>query len=247
VLVLALLVAACDARLGATRDGIGVDARGGGGGGSDAGPPIDAPTTAACFNGRVIFLNFDGVVLQLSAVDDAAQDHARWIGVPQAAIPPYHANNQNRANQIQTITDAVRAALAGFPITVVTQRPAAGPYVMIAFGGDSQTVGTVYSGAASYHDCGDATKSDVGWVADKVGVTKAADYAVGAVGWALGLQGTGDPDDCMCNWANQCQQSSSHCVLHGPISTTPSQAPASTCPGLSTQDENATFKHAFCD
>lgn len=246
---IALLVAACDARLGARELAIDAQGNGSGGGSGSIDAPamvsIDAPGSA-CFNGRVVFLNFDGVTLTQAMTDDATLNQASWIGVATATIPVYHSANTDRATQIAQITSDVQTILGGFPITVVTTRPATGPYVMIAFGGNSQTVGTIYSGAASYHDCGDLVKSDVGWVDGSVSIDKASDNAVGAIGWALGLQGTNDPTDCMCNWANSCQLGPNHCSLHGPIATLPSLSPATTCPGLTSQDENAAFSQAFC-
>jgi hypothetical protein len=239
--------AACDARLGAAR--LAPDSSGGSGGGSSdaASGAIDAaPDAPACFNGRVVFLDFEGVTLAQAMTDDATQNQARWIGLTTANVPPYHAGDANRAADISNITDAIRSILGGYPIIVVTTRPATGPYVMVAFGGTKAAVGTGYSYATAFHDCGDTVKSDVAWLSDVVPTSKAADYAVGAIGWALGLQGTSDVDDCMCGWANGCQQSSAHCALHGPISTTNSSSPATTCPGLSTEDEVATFSAAFC-
>ena len=249
--IVAFVLAGCGAKLGSTESSSQIDAPGTLPSGDDAAPvPIDAPPATpdapACFNGRVVFLAFEGVTLTQAMVDDATNDQASWIGVTTASIPPYHATNTNRDGQIASITSAVQTILGGFPVTVVTTRPMSGPYVMVAFGGTNQVVGTQYTYATSFHDCGDATKSDVGWVSDTVPTSKAADYAVGAIGWALGLQGTNDPTDCMCEWANSCVQSSTHCALHGPISTTTSSSPATTCPGLTTQDENATFSQAFC-
>ena len=251
-LSLVLSTAACGARLD-TANQQQTDAGGGSGpstidasgGGGDA--AVDAaPDAPACFNGRVVYLAFEGVTLTHAANDDATQNQARWIGVSTASLPPYHAANTNRDGQISNITSAVQSILAGFPITVVTTRPATGPYVMVAFGGTGQDVGTNYTYATSWHDCGDTVKSDVAWVSDVVPTSKAADFAVGAIAWALGLQGTNDPSDCMCGWANGCQQLSSHCALHGPILTTPASAPAFDCPGLASEDELAAFSQAFC-
>jgi hypothetical protein len=252
-IVALIVVAACGARLGSTESSSRIDAPdpfNHGGDDASALPP-DAPAVAmsdapACFNGRVVFLSFEGVTLTQAMTDDATQNQASWIGVATANVPAYHAGNMNRATQIMNITSAVQSILGGFPVTVVTTRPLSGPFVMVAFGGTNMTVGSQYTYATSFHDCGDLVKSDVAWVSDTVPTSKAADYAVGAIAWALGLQGTNDPTDCMCEWANSCVQSSTHCSLHGPISTTTSSSPATTCPGLTTQDENATFSQAFC-
>lgn len=252
-LSLVLAAAGCGARLDSAAqqpadagDGSGSPSPQSDAGGSP-GAPIDAPPDApACFNGRVVYLAFEGVTLTQAATDDATHNLARWIGVTTASVPPYHATSTNRNGQISNITTAVQSILGSFPVTVVTTRPASGPYVMVVFGGTNQDVGTNYTYATSWHDCGDTVKSDVAWVSDVVPTSKAADYAVGAIAWALGLQGTNDPSDCMCGWANSCQQLASHCALHGPISTTPSSAPAFDCPGLASEDELAAFSQAFC-
>lgn len=256
---LALLVAACNgAQLGSGlvdagpggSNGGGVDAPDGTGVIIDApggGTMIDAPTTtASCNNGRVVFLNFDGVTITQGATTDATQNVASWIGVTTAKVPAYHATASNRNGQISNITAGVQAALAQFPITVVTTRPAAGPYVMIAFGGSSNTVGTNYGYATGNHDCGDLVKSDVGWVSDSTPNSIVANVAVGTIGWGLGLQGSTDPNDCMCGWAASCQWNSTTCTLGTNVTTGTSSSPATTCPGLNPQNEQAAFHTAFC-
>ena len=207
---------------------------------------IDAPAAASCNNGRVVYLNFDGVTITQASTSDATQNHASWIGVTTANIPPYHATSSNRNGQISNITTTVQSILASYPITVVTTRPASGPYVMIAFGGTNQTVGSNYTYATSYHDCGDLVKSDVGWVSDTTPNSIVANTAVGTIGWSLGLQGTTDPNDCMCAWATHCTPNSTPCTLGTNQTTGTSLSPATTCPGLNPQDEHAAFDTAFC-
>jgi hypothetical protein len=204
--------------------------------------PIDAP---ACFNGRVVFLNFDGVSLAHAATDSTT-NQATWIGVTTATVPAYKATATGRATLITNITSGVQTALAQYPITVVTQRPASGKYVMIVFGGQSSDVGTNYTYATGDHDCGDLVKNDVGWLSDAVPDTLVVPTAVGTIGWGLGLQGTTKTDDCMCGWANGCHPAGTTCTLHAAISTTTSSSPATTCAGLATQDEPAAFQSAFC-
>jgi hypothetical protein len=207
---------------------------------------IDAPTDApACFNGRVVFLNFGGATLTQAATD-STQDRAAWIGVATATLPAYKAGNANRMGLINNIVTGVQSALAQYPISVVTTRPMTGQYVMIVFGGANTDVGSNYTYATGDHDCGDAIKNDVGWVSDQTPNNIAVPVALGTIGWVLGLQGTTDPTDCMCGWANSCQWSGSTCSLHAGIATTASSAPASTCTTNGTQDELAAFSTAFC-
>lgn len=208
--------------------------------------PSDASTAAACSNGRVVYLAFEGVTLTYASTTDASANHASWIGVNTASVPPYHNGNTNRNAQITTIVNGVTSILASYPITVVTQRPTSGTYVMIVFGGSNQTVGSNYSYATANHDCGDLVKNDVGWVSDQVPNSIAVPMVVGTIGWALGLQGTTDPNDCMCGWATNCQWNSNTCTLGTNEMTGNSLSPATTCPGENPQDEQAAFHAAFC-
>ena len=227
--VVAALIAGCHAELGGATSGLSADAGSGG-------------PAGACSNGRVVYLVFEGVTLTKAATD-ATANHAAWLGMTTATVPPYHAGASNRSGQIQSITSQVRDHLSSFPITVVTTRPAAGPYVMVALGGERGDVGTQYSYATGDHDCGDQVKSDVVWVSDVVPDGKVADNAIGAIAWALGLNGTNSPADCMCGWSNNCVQSSSACTLSSSIATTSNAA----CAGLATQDEVSAFHQAFCE
>src|SRR5262245_48281488 len=163
---LAVLASACvGAHLGDGEHGGRPD--GGSRGGNDAAaadaPDIDA--ASACFNGRRVFLNFEGVTLR-QGPSDATTDHAAWLGVAQATVPKFHQNSGTRAQDIQTVVDLINAKLGVFPITVVQQRPAAGPYVEVVFGGTRQTVNVPYLYAANRLDCDDSVKSDVVWVSD---------------------------------------------------------------------------------
>ncbi len=203
---------------------------------------IDAPITPACANGRAIYLNFDGATLKRGA-SDATTDHASWVGVgnpnvTQGTLPKYHANSGTRTADIQTIVDAVKAYVAATPIPVVTQRPAAGPYVMVVFGGEMDAIGVPYSIAVNDLDCGDTIKSDVAWVSDSTDLAKVPGFAIGGIGYGLGLTATNDANDCMCGWDNQCQQTSSACTLSAQI------ASDNRC-ATTTQNETAAFA-AFC-
>jgi hypothetical protein len=212
---------------------------------SNANPP-DAPADApACFNGRVVYLNFDGAMLAQGATD-STRGQAAWIGVTSASVAPYKTGVANRATLIANITSGVQMALSQYPITVVTTRPTSGQYSMVVFGGSRTDVGTNYTYATGDHDCGDTVKNDVGWLSDAVPDNLVVPTTIGTIGWGLGLQGTQTTDDCMCGWANGCQPAGTTCSLHAHIATTTSSSPATTCAGLSTQDERAAFNTAFC-
>jgi hypothetical protein len=250
------LVAGCGAQLGdggggngAQTDANGSGGGGGGGGGSgqiDAARPIDA--APACASGRVLYLNFDGVTMTHAATD-STQNHVAWITNASAAVPPYHSGVAGRDAEILSIVDGVKSRLAMTPISVVTQRPASGPYVMMVFGGqrtaDGGTVGTQYTYATSDHDCGDTVKNDVAWVSDIPDVTYAPDLVIGALGWGVGLNGTNDPADCMCGWANACNSAAGACTISASIASTTSSG-NTTCPNQNPQNEVAALSTSFC-
>jgi hypothetical protein len=207
------------------------------------GPPIDTPP--ACSNGRVVYLNFEGQTLNDATLSDATQNRASWMTIAQGTAPRYKTAAADRDQQIQAIVTGVRSQLSSFPVTVVTQRPAAGPYVMIVFGGTASQVGSNYGGAVNELDCTDAQKSDVAWISDGVSPTqKVVNFAVGAIGFGLGLTATTNPSDCMCGWANTCiQDQSAPCRLSSMIAR--DQSATQRCSGTS-QNEVAAFDTAFC-
>jgi hypothetical protein len=252
LLLVVLLVSACHAELGdGGTNGNGPDASGGGGagggGGGGGGPDAsNNPDAALCANGRVVYLNFTGQALAAAAASDATANLASWMQIANGAAPAYRAGAATRLADITAITAGVTAQLSQFPITVVTTRPTAGPYVMIVFGGTAQQVGSRFGGAVNTLDCGDTAKSDVAWIGDAVTPNqRVINFAVGAIGFGLGLTATSDPLDCMCGWDNACQSNNSQaCTLTGSISRDP--AANQRCAGLTTQDEPATFQAAFC-
>ncbi len=201
---------------------------------------IDAP--AACPNHRQLFLEFDGVTLTKGS-SDATTNHADWIGESDTQttgiVPQYHLGSATRATDIQTIVNGVASYLANDPITIVTTRPATGPYVMVAFGGSMTDVGVPFSIAVNSLDCGDLVKNDVAWVSDSSPVDKAAGFAIGAVGYGLGLTATTSTSDCMCGWGNSCVQATSACTL------SPSITAGSGC-NTQTQNEVEQFHTEFC-
>ena len=253
-----LFVASCAARVGdGVNDGT-PDAPGatvkldGGTSGGDSGnvTPMDAPMNAACPNNRKVYLHFDGgITLQQAATSNSATNQASWIS-GSANIPAWRPSAGDRATQIATVVAGVKSRLAQTPIEVVTTRPTSGLYVMIVFGGNSTgnggNVGTVWGGGTNEHDCGDTVKADIGWVAEIINTSYAQDIAVGAIGWGLGLNGTTDPNDCMCAWANNCSSASGACTLSASVNYVTSGAPATTCPNPNPQNEVEAFTTKFC-
>jgi len=227
---------------------------------ADAAAEIDAPpddadivpvdsATARCAN-RVVFLNFDGQTLQ-QGLSDATTNTASWItGRTTGTAPPYLNGNGGRDATIQSIVNGVRTQLAQVqvPVTVVTTRPTTRSYVMIVFGGQMAQVGSQYSGAVNTLDCDDLRPNDVAWISDGVTPTqRVINYAIGAIGYGIGLTATTDPNDCMCSWDNGCQpNANAPCRLSSPIARDPNAN--KKCPTASpSQDEVATFHKAFCE
>ena len=207
--------------------------------------PIDS-TTALCAS-RTVYLNFDGQALQRGP-SDATTNSASWLTGTTGTAPPYLNGNGNRDATIQTIVNGVRAQLSQFPITVVTARPTSRSYVMIVLGGQAGQVGSRYSGATNTLDCEDLRPNDVAWISDGVAPTqRVINYAIGAIGFGLGLTATTDPNDCMCSWDNGCQPNAgAPCRLGAPIARDPNAA--QRCPTASpSQDEVAVFRKAFCE
>jgi hypothetical protein len=223
-----------------------------GAGPDGAGPPVDGPITPdpdaapACSNGRVVYLNFEGTPLSLAPASDATMNRASWLQLTTSTAPKYRAAAADRDQQIQSIVTGVRQQLASFPIQVVTTRPAAGPYVMIVYGGTATQVGSRFGGAVNTLDCSDAQKSDLAWISDNVsGTQRIVNFSIGAIGFGLGLTATLDPLGCMCGWDNNCiSDNSVACRLSPSISRDP--VARQLCTGLSTQNEQAAFAVDFC-
>jgi hypothetical protein len=265
LVVLCALLAACNARLGASvgassgdDDSSSSDANSGGGGGGGGGgnvdastsstPPMDAPADAStCPTGRVVFLNFAGDTLTKAAASDATHDAAIWVGMSNnattATMPEFRPNAADRTTQIQAVVTALQSIFSGTPeVTFVTTRPAAGPYVMIGFGGTMGEAGVPYTGAVNHLDCGDTNKNDLGWVFESASTTtQAANFAAGAIAFGLGATGTTDPNDCMCGWLTQCQASANACSFSA---TAQAQL---ACPNETDPQNDVAILEAFCN
>jgi hypothetical protein len=213
---------------------VGFDERGDGALGSDAAAP-------AC--SKVVFLQFEGQVLTRGP-SDATKNTASWMTNATGTAPKYRATSGTRDAEIEAIVDGITQRLTSFPIAVVTTRPASGNYNMIVFGGTSQDVGSSYS-ADQHLDCGDKTANDVAWISDGITPTvKIVNVAIGALGLGVGLNGTSDPNDCMCGWDNTCMPNMTACTLTAGIARDPNDS--QVCVGGPTQDEPAAIKASFC-
>lgn len=207
--------------------------------------PVDMGPVCLATQARSVYLNFDGQALARATTSDATQNQAAWMNKATGTAPPFRQGSANRAADITQITSGITTALAGLNVAVVTTRPTTGPYVMIVFGGNAQNVGSNYGGAVQQLDCGNLVASDVAWVAD--GVTpnqRVINFALGAIGFGVGLTATNNSNDCMCGWDNQCQQTTNQCTLGTAIATDPGAN--QTCPNQATQNEQQSIQQAFC-
>lgn len=211
----------------------------------DPDPPPDPDPMPRCSNGRVVYLNFDGVTLRSTQMNSNAANNAASWSPGTRTLPAYHAASATRAADIADITNRVTAALAEFPVTVVTERPTSGHYVMVVLGGSAVTdlqFDAEYAGMADL-DCGDEAIDDVAWVSDLCPTTAyAANVALGSIGLGLGLSGTTEPADCMCGWGTQCAISqSTTCQFSTMV------AAQSACDSSTSQSETAVIHKAFCE
>jgi hypothetical protein len=204
-------------------------------------PPVALPDGGAG-GAHAVFLQLEGVTLQPGAAPDAVTDTTPLVAA-QVAVPPYLDGVPNRAARVAGLVDALRALLAPYDVDVVTARPAAPPYLMIVFGGDSQAVmGEAGLGGATTRDCDGAFASDVALVFDLAGDSiAAANLAAAWIGLAIGLSGTSDPGDCLCFSDPECTRDGTLCTFGTEATVAPDP-----CPGSGeTQDETESLEAAF--
>lgn len=201
----------------------------------DGPPPL-------CTSGRIVFLNFDGVTLHKGTPSEAHTDTASWMGNATATIAAYDANMK------AAVEPLVIAGLAQFPgITVHDQRPPSTvPYVEVVFGGTAAQINTPYDFSIASPDCSDAVKDDVAIVLNDVtNAQQAANYAIGAIGYGLGLTGVRDTGNCMCNWnvAQAVNCSTAACSLSSSEAFNTADHP---CAGAANPTDQVAAFSAFC-
>ena len=101
-----------------------------------------------------------------------------------------------------------------------------------------------FTGAVQQLDCGDVNKNDIGIIFDNITGQQAANYAVGAIGYGLGLTGTRASGNCMCSWNVPCNPGAGACTLSA---TAAINGADPHCAGEgATQDQTAPFTNNFC-
>jgi hypothetical protein len=219
-------------------------------GGMDAAASSDAPAADAapvCAVARSVYLNFTGTTLAQGATSDATQNIAAWMNKATGTAPAFRVGVGTRDADIATITTGITNALSPFHVLVVTTRPAMGPYQEIIFGGTNTQVGSAFSGAVQKLDCGNVVLSDVAWVGDNIGQTPqvAINFALGAVGFGVGLTATTATTDCMCGWDNSCSPNFTQ-VCSFSASIARDGTANQLCAGVTDQNEPASLMNAFC-
>jgi len=89
-------------------------------------------------------------------------------------------------------------------------------------------------------------KNDVGWLSDVVPESLVVPTTIGTIGWGLGLQGTTNTKRLHVRLGERLS-ARGHDV-HAALADLDhaERLAATTCPGLTTQDEHAAFNTAFC-
>lgn len=159
-----------------------------------AAPAPDAGAPAA-----VVFVAFDGAEVHPGACSDAPSGCSFIVACAgPAQVPAYGGTEDDRR--------AIMAALARFfspyRLTLVQERPAAGPYTAVVIGG---TAGALCRSDPREHglaplDCGDANPADLAFVFAEAADNRAFDVAATAaqeLAHAMGLEHSNAPNDLM--------------------------------------------------
>ncbi len=208
---------------------------------------IDAPRCSA----RQVVMVFDGITLTRGAAN-AATKTAPWVGEDGNGtirnIPAYRNADGNRETVIAGVLAEVQARLAQFPIIVTrateSTLPTMGEFIMVVVGGSNASSGSSYTLARNVLDCGDTAPNDVAWIAENAPIDEVDDLAVGAIAYGLGLGGTSDGDNCLCQWRTQCTPNAGNCTLSTAAQATNGQDVCGQTPNP--QNQLAAFEAAFC-
>jgi len=197
---------------------------------------------------HILYLNFEGVTLTYDqSANDATMNKTFLIPSTPATrtVPPFMNNDAMRTSYITSIVTHLQGLLAPYDVELVQTRPASGGYMMIVFGGDSQSiVGRGPFGAYAPFDCGNRLPNDIMLVFDPMANTPVdaagvilANFCMFDLGLAIGLSASTPAGDCLSR-----QTSSMACTLSdmAPVD------PAAYCQGAAAQqDEPSAFAAAL--
>jgi len=228
-------------------------------------PGLDAATADAdpqCMTlpgqTHTIYLAFEGVMLHpcpasMSGCSDATTGTTNQV-MADVMVPPFLNGVSDRQIIIDQAVMALRQQLAPYAADVVTTRPSAGGYIMIALGGDcpSITGGTAAQcgGSIGYQDfdCDNLLPNDVALVFDSASSSgtepvrgmKTANTIMNVLGFSLGLVYSTPNGDCL---KQAFPLGTSPCTLSP---TAPVDTRFNICADQgTTQDEPAAFKRAL--
>jgi len=145
-----------------------------------------------------LYLAFGGVDLR-PGPDDATTSTSGLI-TQAVAVPAFLAGDDEAPAKIALIVASVKQSLAPFDVEVVSERPAAGPYDMIVFGGSSgQVLGSDGQQFAGPQVCAGVPASQIGLVFEvRKPLVATAATAVGIYAVMHGAATTARPGDCLC-------------------------------------------------
>ena len=130
-------------------------------------PPATPP--AAREGPEILYINFDGAVLQRGCGNDARYDCSTLAGLFDGYVGPFTGNDIQRMSILQ----ATRKAVADFGIRVLVDRPPDdAPYTMVLYGDLGPQS---FAGVAPYIDCKDQRPGDTsfsqGFTSSSIGAT----------------------------------------------------------------------------
>ena len=218
--------------------------------GTDAaidGPPGTVTGTALS---HTLYINAEGVTL-VPGSDDATMNKMSTISSSHAAVK-WLANDAQRTTKIANLVTQVQATLAPYNVSIVSTRPAAGPYDMLvitdstaqsfglgagAGGLLSLSCNTIPSAVAMLFGPSYSSFTDV-----QLRNTFAS-YAIAGFAIQAGLPQSKKDQDCMCYTDNSCGTLTGACTIGG--ANTPVWTPDPCGFSGSTMDEAAQFLGAW--
>jgi len=210
-----------------------------------------APPDPATCPRRTLVLEFDGGTYYGDGFDhDDASTNVSSTLYESGTLSAYHASDPDRATRIAMIVDQVCAALAPFPINVLTEKPAPGPYLAVAVGGYPSELGydSTMIGLGGDNHCetgaphglaivfGDQIESRFGDVPEMVG-----NMIIGEYGGLKAVPGSSSTTDCM---STRGWDPGVTCTIGG-VDT--ARDPATACGSGATFHEHEAFALAPCD
>jgi hypothetical protein len=218
---------------------------------------LDAPKTTGNAKSHTLYLNTEGVSVTAGA-DDATMNKSSIIGAP-ATLMPFLVGAAGRDTRLAEIATQIETTLAPYGVTVVTTRPATGPYDMVVVTDDTGaklTPSLASAGSITPTTCNSAA-SVVSFIFPVAftGTSPAqvrnlvANQAIAIFANNAGVPISTTTGDCMCYVASSCVAPSENaiCTIGGATTAVDqSNSGIEACGDTSpTMDEAAKFLAAF--